>query len=148
MSRRTDAGSGSGRSFPGFVGSLFRSALSDRQAASSSALLVFWRSLPGHLQNLEKWILTLAGFTKTLVRPGSMRGKQLRAGRFRKRACGDGRSQVAGGAWVARDSWFPGPGWEEAREENQRAVREPVGRIPVVPAGLRDWPLVHCPGVD
>lgn len=30
--------------------------------------------LLGHLQNVEKWIFTLAGFTETLVRSGSMRG--------------------------------------------------------------------------
>lgn len=68
------------KSFPGFVGSLFRSALSYRQAPSSSAEPVFCTSLPGHLQNPEKWILTLAGFTDTLVKPESMRRKRRALG--------------------------------------------------------------------
>lgn len=81
-----------GKGVPGFVSSLFRSAPSYRQAPSASAELVFCTVLLGHLQNPEKWILTLAGFTE-IPRREHAREPALAAG-------SPGRRE--GGPWVPR----------------------------------------------
>lgn len=80
---------------------------------------VFVPILPGRLQNLEKWILTLAGLTETLVKPESMRGSLRSLGYaslcsqlLRARQVSRGAGETAG-LWVPLEAWFLGPGWEE-----------------------------------
>lgn len=69
------------KGFPGFVRSLLPPGFPGPVLLRGASVCTL--TLPGHLQNVDKtWIHTLAGFTETLVEPGSMCGSLLLLGYF------------------------------------------------------------------